>query len=56
MEKLHSASVPYSFFFVGEITYDNSLNVFMITHNVYFTLLALGLKKEIWSGGGGNTP
>lgn len=48
----HILLLSLSLFYPGEIRSNDSLNGFMVTHNVHFILLALGLKKKCraWVG------
>lgn len=45
-------------FYPSEISCNDPHNGFMVTHNIHFTLLALGLKRKCGAGvvAEGNTP
>lgn len=42
----HIVLLSLILFYPSEISYNDSFNGFMGTHNVHFTLLALGSKKR----------
>lgn len=50
--KKHILLLSFSLFYPGKIMSNDSLNGFMVTHDVHFILLALGLKKKCGAGVG----
>lgn len=44
----HAMLLSLTLFYPSEISCNDPLNGFMVTHNIHFTLLALGLKKQRW--------
>lgn len=46
----HTVLLSLILSYPSEISYNDSLNGFIVTHNVHFTVLAPGLKKKCGAG------